>query len=46
MEKASEVLDPERSREARQEMKKGQFDLNDLAKQLGQMQKMAALVVS
>lgn len=43
VEKASEVIDQKEAEKLAKKMKKGQFDLNDLAKQLGQMQKMGGL---
>ena len=43
VEKASEVIDQKEAEKLAKKMQKGSFDLDDLAKQLGQMQKMGGL---
>ena len=43
VEKASEVIDQKEAEKLAKKMEKGKFDLDDLAKQLGQMQKMGGL---
>ena len=43
VEKASEVIDQAEAEKLAKKMEKGVFDLDDLAKQLGQMQKMGGL---
>ena len=43
VEKASQVIDEKEAADAAEKMRKGQFDLDDLAKQLGQMQKMGGM---
>ena len=43
VEKASEVIDEKEAKKLHKKMQKGKFDLEDLSKQLGQMQKMGGL---
>ncbi len=43
VERASEVIDQKEAERTAKRMEKGQFDLDDLAKQLGQMQKMGGM---
>lgn len=43
VEKAAEVIDQKEAEKLAKKMEKGKFDLDDLAKQLGQMQKMGGL---
>lgn len=43
VERASEVIDQKEAERAAKRMEKGQFDLEDLGKQLGQMQKMGGM---
>lgn len=43
VEKASEVIDAKEAEKLAKKMEKGNFDLDDLARQLGQMQKMGGL---
>ena len=43
VEKAAEVIDQKEAEKLAKKMEKGSFDLDDLAKQLGQMQKMGGL---
>jgi len=43
VEKASQVIDQKESERIAKKMQKGTFDLDDLAKQLGQMQKMGGM---
>ena len=43
VEKASEVVDQKEAERMAKRMRKGQFDLEDLSKQLGQMQKMGGM---
>jgi len=43
VEKASQVIDENEAKKMARKMEKGTFDLNDLAKQLGQMQKMGGM---
>ena len=43
VEKASQVIDEKEAARTAEKMRKGQFDLEDLAKQLGQMQKMGGM---
>lgn len=43
VEKASEVIDHEDAARMAKKMQKGQFDLDDLARQLGQMQKLGGM---
>jgi signal recognition particle subunit SRP54 len=43
VEKAAQVLDEEDAAKTAEKMRKGQFDLEDLSKQLGQMQKMGGM---
>ena len=43
VERASEVIDQKEAEKLAKKMEKGKFDLDDLAKQLGQMQKMGGL---
>ncbi len=43
VEKASETLDAEKSERMAQKMRKGMFDLDDLAEQLGQMEKIGGM---
>ena len=43
VEKASQVIDENEAKKMAKKMEKGTFDLNDLAKQLGQMQKMGGM---
>jgi signal recognition particle subunit SRP54 len=43
VERAAETIDAERAMKAAQKLKKGEFDLQDLAEQLGQMQKIGGM---
>jgi signal recognition particle subunit SRP54 len=43
VEKAAATIDAEQAQKAAQKMRKGQFDLQDLADQLGQMQKLGGM---
>ncbi len=43
VERASEVIDQKEAERAAEKMRKGQFDLEDLSKQLGQMEKMGGM---
>ena len=43
VEKAAQVIDEKEAAATAEKMRKGQFDLEDLAKQLGQMQKMGGM---
>ncbi|HHL42027.1 MAG TPA: signal recognition particle protein, partial [Hellea balneolensis] len=43
VEKASQVIDEKEANKLAKKMEKGKFDLDDLAKQLGQMQKMGGM---
>ncbi len=43
VEKASEIIDQKEAEKMAQKMQKGVFDLDDLARQLGQMQKMGGM---
>jgi signal recognition particle subunit SRP54 len=43
VEKASEVINEKEAAASAEKMRKGQFDLDDLARQLGQMQKMGGM---
>jgi signal recognition particle subunit SRP54 len=43
VEKASQVIDEKEAAKAAEKMRKGQFDLEDLSKQLGQMEKMGGM---
>jgi len=43
VEKAAQVIDEKEAQAAAEKMRKGQFDLEDLGKQLGQMQKMGGM---
>jgi len=43
VERASETLDKENAEKLAAKMKKGEFDMNDLAQQLGQMKKMGGM---
>ena len=43
VERAAETIDAEKAKKAAQKLKKGAFDLEDLAEQLGQMQKIGGM---
>lgn len=43
VEKAAETIDKEKAEKLARKMKKGEFDMNDLAEQLGQMRKMGGM---
>ena len=43
VEKAAQTLDAEKAQKAAERMRKGVFDLDDLAEQLGQMQKIGGM---
>ncbi len=43
VEKAAETFDKEKAEKLAKKMKKGEFDMNDLAEQLGQMRKMGGM---
>ena len=43
VEKAAQVIDEKEAEATAEKMRKGQFDLEDLGKQLGQMQKMGGM---
>jgi signal recognition particle subunit SRP54 len=43
VEKAAETIDKEKAEKLAKKMKKGEFDMNDLAEQLGQMRKMGGM---